>query len=73
MVSFALQKLCSFMRSHLSILDLTTQAIVSSSYVGRGNINGDVSIILHVGKSGGHFLDCCGKAWPTMAMWFSVV
>jgi hypothetical protein len=27
MVSFALQKLCSFMRSHLSILDLTAQAI----------------------------------------------
>ena len=27
-VSFALQKLCSFMRSHLSILDLTAQAIV---------------------------------------------
>jgi hypothetical protein len=26
-VSFALQKLCSFMRSHLSILDLTAQAI----------------------------------------------
>jgi hypothetical protein len=26
-VSFALQKLCNFMRSHLSILDLTTQAI----------------------------------------------
>jgi hypothetical protein len=27
MVSFALQKLCNFMRSHLSILDLTAQAI----------------------------------------------
>jgi hypothetical protein len=27
-VSFALQKLCNFMRSHLSILDLTAQAIV---------------------------------------------
>ena len=27
MVSFALQKLCSFLRSHLAILDLTTQAI----------------------------------------------
>jgi hypothetical protein len=26
-VSFALQKLCNFMRSHLSILDLTAQAI----------------------------------------------
>jgi hypothetical protein len=26
-VSFALQKLCKFMRSHLSILDLTAQAI----------------------------------------------
>jgi hypothetical protein len=26
-VSFALQKLCNFMRSHLSILDLTVQAI----------------------------------------------
>jgi hypothetical protein len=26
-VSFALQKLCSFMRSHLLILDLTSQAI----------------------------------------------
>jgi hypothetical protein len=26
-VSFALQKLCNFMRSHLSILHLTTQAI----------------------------------------------
>jgi hypothetical protein len=26
-VSFVLQKLCSFMRSHLSILDLTAQAI----------------------------------------------
>jgi hypothetical protein len=26
-VSFALQKLCNFMRSHLSILDLTEQAI----------------------------------------------
>jgi hypothetical protein len=27
MVSFALQKLCNFMRSHLPILDLTAQAI----------------------------------------------
>jgi hypothetical protein len=27
MVSFALQKLCNFMKSHLSILDLTAQAI----------------------------------------------
>jgi hypothetical protein len=27
-VSFALQKLCNFMRSHLSILDLLAQAIV---------------------------------------------
>ena len=27
MVSFALQKLCNFMRSHLSILDLSVQAI----------------------------------------------
>jgi hypothetical protein len=27
-VSFALQKLCNLMRSHLSILDLTAQAIV---------------------------------------------
>jgi DNA polymerase sigma len=27
MVSFALQKLCNFMRSHLSSLDLTAQAI----------------------------------------------
>ena len=27
MVSFALQKLCNFMRSHLLILDLTAQAI----------------------------------------------
>jgi hypothetical protein len=27
MVSFALQKFCNFMRSHLSILDLTAQAI----------------------------------------------
>jgi hypothetical protein len=27
-VSFALQKLCSFMRSHLSILDLTAQALL---------------------------------------------
>jgi hypothetical protein len=27
MVSFALQNLCNFMRSHLSILDLTAQAI----------------------------------------------
>jgi hypothetical protein len=26
-VSFALQKLCNYMRSHLSILDLTSQAI----------------------------------------------
>ena len=26
-VSFALQKLCNFMRSHLSILDLTSEAI----------------------------------------------
>jgi hypothetical protein len=26
-MSFALQKLCNFMRSHLSVLDLTTQAI----------------------------------------------
>jgi hypothetical protein len=26
-VSFALQKFCNFVRSHLSILDLTTQAI----------------------------------------------
>jgi hypothetical protein len=26
-VSFALQKLCNFMRSHLSILALTAQAI----------------------------------------------
>jgi hypothetical protein len=26
-VSFALQKLCNFMRSHLLILDLTAQAI----------------------------------------------
>jgi hypothetical protein len=26
-VSFALQKLCNFMKSHLSILDLTAQAI----------------------------------------------
>jgi hypothetical protein len=26
-VSFALQKLCNFMRSHLSVLDLTAQAI----------------------------------------------
>ena len=28
-VSFALQKLCNFMRSHLSILDLTAQAIAA--------------------------------------------
>jgi hypothetical protein len=32
MVSFALQKLCSFMRSHLSILNLTAQAIAILSY-----------------------------------------
>jgi hypothetical protein len=29
-VSFAIQNLCNFMRSHLSILDLTTQAICCS-------------------------------------------
>jgi hypothetical protein len=31
-VSFALQKLCNFMRSHLSILDLTAQAVLFRNF-----------------------------------------
>jgi hypothetical protein len=41
-VSFALQKLCNFMRSHLAILDLTAQAIdvLKREWVGWGAVGG---------------------------------
>ena len=57
MVSFALQKLCSFMRSHLSILDLTAQTCSIQK----------ISPCGHIFKAFPHFL-----LYKFQCLWFYV-